>query len=92
LSIPFKSSAHESDWVKTKSSEEGVILRRSDISTMYVPDVSDMGAKDAVYLLENMGLAVEVKGRGTVRSQSPASGTLLSKGKLVRLEMSITEE
>lgn len=91
LNIPYESGEHESDWVKTQSSEEGVRLRRSDISSIYLPDVKDMGAKDALFLLENLGLHVELNGRGTVRSQSPAPGTLFKKGNLVRLEMSITE-
>lgn len=91
LNIPFESGDFESEWVKTRSSEEGVNLRRSDISTLYVPDVSDMGAKDAIFLLENMGLRVEVNGRGTVRNQEPIAGALLKKGTLVKLKMSITE-
>lgn len=91
LQIPFMSNEHESEWVKTMSTEKGVMLRRSDISTLYVPDVKDMGAKDAVYLLENMGLRTEINGRGTVRSQEPIPGTLLRKGDRVTLKMSITE-
>ncbi len=77
--------------MKTISTEDGVKLRRSDISTLYVPDVKDMGAKDALFLLENAGLKVELTGRGTVRSQTPIPGTLLRKGDRVKLEMSITE-
>ncbi len=91
LNIPFKSREHESEWVKSRSSEEGVLLRRSDISSIYLPDLSDMGAKDAVYLLENMGLRVEVKGRGTVRNQSPLKGAIIKKGNLVKLVMCNTE-
>ena len=91
LDIPFESGDHESPWVKTRSTEEGVNLRRSDVSTLYVPDVKDMGAKDALFLLENMGLQVTINGRGTVRGQSPIPGTLLRKGDHVQLVMSITE-
>lgn len=89
LNIPFENEGEESEWVKTRSSEEGVKLRKSDISQRFIPDVSDMGAKDAVFLLENMGLNVELNGRGTVRNQSPAAGSLLEKGELIKLEMSI---
>jgi len=91
LGIPFESGDPEVEWVKTQSTEEGVRLRRSDISSLYVPDVKDMGAKDAVYLLENIGLRVEVNGRGTVRGQSPLPGSVIRKGDRVKLEMSITE-
>lgn len=91
LDIPYESNEHESDWVRTRSEEEKVTLRRNDISTAYVPDVTDMGVKDAVFLLENMGLNVRVRGRGTVRGQQPVPGTLISPGMTVKLEMSITE-
>jgi cell division protein FtsI (penicillin-binding protein 3) len=91
LDIPYESGNHESYWVRARSTEEGVQLRRSDLSTLYVPDVKDMGAKDALFLLENMGLEVSINGRGTVRSQSPIPGTLLRKGDHIQLVMSITE-
>ncbi len=91
LEIPFESNEHESEWVKTKSTGESIALRRSDVGTTYIPDVSDMGARDAVYLLENMGMRVEVNGRGTVRGQQPLPGALIRSGELVKLEMSLTE-
>jgi cell division protein FtsI (penicillin-binding protein 3) len=91
LNIPFKTAEHDADWVKTKSTGEGVSLRRTDVSSLYVPDVKDMGAKDALFLLENMGLQVEIDGRGTVRGQSPVPGTLLRAGDKVQLKMSIAE-
>ncbi|MFC2129565.1 penicillin-binding protein, partial [Bacteroidota bacterium] len=91
LNIPFESNENESEWVKARSAGEAVALSRSDINKLYIPDVSDMGARDAIYLLENMGLRVEVKGRGTVRNQEPLPGALIKNGTLVKLEMSITE-
>jgi len=91
LDIPFSSNEHESEWVQTRSAAEGVMLRRKDISNTYIPDVTDMGVKDAVYLLENLGLKVTVDGRGTVRGQEPGPGTRLYPGTKVALKMSITE-
>lgn len=91
LEIPFESGDNESDWVRTISTDKGIRLRRSDVSTLYVPDVKDMSAKDAIFLLENLGLRVTVEGRGTVRSQDPLQGTVLQKGDHVTLLMSITE-
>jgi len=91
LDIPFEPAGYESEWVMTRSTGESVSLKRSDVNELFVPNVKDMGAKDAVYLLENMGLRVELSGRGTVRGQIPVPGTLLKKGSLVKLEMSITE-
>ena len=91
LDIPFKAEDGEAAWVRTRSTVEGVSLHRSDMSALYVPDVKDMGAGDALFLLENLGLEVVINGRGTVRGQSPVAGTVLKKGDRVELKMSITE-
>jgi cell division protein FtsI (penicillin-binding protein 3) len=56
-----------------------------------MPNVVTMGAKDALYLLENMGLQVEVIGRGSIRKQSVPAGTRVSRGQKVVLEMSFVE-
>jgi cell division protein FtsI (penicillin-binding protein 3) len=89
LGITYENTDLQSDWVKTRSTEAGILLRESDINSLYLPDVSDMGAKDAVYLLENLGLEVEINGRGTVRGQVPVAGTVIKNGMKVTLEMSI---
>jgi cell division protein FtsI (penicillin-binding protein 3) len=44
------------------------------------PDVTGMGAKDAVYLLESRGLKVRVHGRGKVKRQSYPAGRQIVKG------------
>ncbi len=44
------------------------------------PDVTGMGAKDAVYLLESRGLKVKIHGRGKVRHQSYPAGKEIVKG------------
>ena len=52
-----------------------------------VPNVKGMGAKDAVYLLESLGLKVHLTGMGKVRSQSIAAGNTLVKGKTIQLKL-----
>ena len=52
-----------------------------------VPDVIGMGANDAVYLLEKSGLKAEMSGFGRVFRQSPISGTPVTKGDPVSLEL-----
>ena len=44
------------------------------------PDVTGMGARDAVYLLENRGLRVKVHGRGKVKRQSYPAGKTIMQG------------
>ena len=53
-----------------------------------VPNVSGMAGMDAVALLENLGLKVELVGNGTVKKQSVESGTILKKGQHIVLELS----
>ena len=52
-----------------------------------VPDVIGMGANDAVYLLEESGLKAEMSGFGRVFRQSPISGTPVTKGDVISLEL-----
>jgi len=91
LDIPFSSGDPDAKWISTTSEKEKVNFRIRNVSTLLVPDVTGMGLKDAVYLLENAGLSVVVRGRGTVKSQSLSPGSNVRKGETVRLEMSITE-
>jgi len=50
-----------------------------------VPDVTGMGAKDAVYLLESRHIKARIKGRGNVKSQSIHAGTAVKQGMVCEL-------
>lgn len=50
-----------------------------------MPDVRGMGLKDAVFILEERGLKVNVTGKGTVRSQSIAPGQTIKRGMSVNI-------
>lgn len=53
-----------------------------------VPNVKGMCGMDAVALLENLGLKVEIKGNGKVKDQSVDQGTAIKKVKKIVLELS----
>ena len=53
-----------------------------------MPNVTGMGARDAVFLLEKMGLKVRITGTGDVKGQSIPAGTSLKAGMTCRLELS----
>jgi len=55
--------------------------------TTEIPDVSGMGLKDAIFLIENKGLKCSYSGIGHVRSQSPAAGKTVNKGTTVTIEL-----
>lgn len=63
-------------------------LKQANAYVGMVPDVSGMGLKDAVYLLEKQGLNVQVQGRGKVQLQSIAPGTKANKGQTIILQLS----
>ena len=50
-----------------------------------VPDVTGMGAKDAVYQLESRHIKARIKGRGKVKSQSIHAGTAVKQGMVCEL-------
>ena len=50
-----------------------------------MPDVTGMGARDAVYILESRGLKVRLKGRGKVVEQSIPAGRTTRKGMVCQL-------
>jgi len=78
-----------SEWVATVKQDSTVLLKPLDMRKGIMPNVKEMGLRDALYILENMALKVEVKGYGKVIRQSVVPGTKISPGLKVLLEMSM---
>ncbi|MDE5858227.1 MAG: PASTA domain-containing protein [Muribaculaceae bacterium] len=53
----------------------------------FVPDVSGLGLREAVSIIESAGFNVSFSGRGYVNSQSPAPGTLSKPGSTVTIKL-----
>ena len=70
--------------LKTKASVPSSANYREG-SKHTVPDVTCMGAKDAVYLLESRRVKARIKGRGKVKSQSIHAGTAVKQGMVCEL-------
>ncbi len=88
LNIEVRDAGADNNWVTTTKKKDYIELKDRKIIQNLVPNVISMGAKDAVYLLENAGLKVVLIGRGSVKSQSIPPGTLIKKGQEIILEMS----
>jgi len=58
-----------------------------DEDALIMPSVTGMGLKDAIYLLERIGLAVEFHGTGKVSKQSVEAGKEVSRGQKVNLTL-----
>ena len=71
----------------THEPNTSISLTSKEINEKRVPNVVGMGAKDAVYLLESLGLRVQISGMGKVKSQSILAGNTLQKGKTIQLRL-----
>ena len=82
-------SATSGNWRSTILHDDNVKLTADNISlkSEKVPDVTGMGLKDALYVLENMGMKVSATGRGKVTSQSLAQNSEFKKGEQIKLQL-----
>jgi cell division protein FtsI (penicillin-binding protein 3) len=75
-------------WGKTRLENDSIYTFHSRaINKEFVPDVRGMGAKDAVYLMQQCNLDVEISGYGTVKSQSIVAGTRIKGKRTVKLTL-----
>ena len=69
-----------------KNDNKTILLERQPINNgRYIPDVTGMGARDAVYLLESRGVKTIIQGRGKVVRQSLEPGHSIKKGDRITL-------
>ncbi|MCW3788402.1 penicillin-binding protein [Plebeiibacterium sediminum] len=87
LNVTVEGEDVNSDWISTTAQEYKVEFARKTFSKGLVPNVKGMGAKDAVSLLENMGLKVIVSGRGRVVEQSVTAGSRLKSGTRIFIKL-----
>ncbi|MBK8613441.1 MAG: transpeptidase family protein [Flavobacteriales bacterium] len=83
-------SEGEGEWVSTTAADSAVLLTPraipGDLQGM-VPNVVGMGLKDALFILENKGLRVQVVGAGMVKRQSLRPGERYQKGHTIIIEL-----
>ena len=73
-------------WGFAKTGKNGITLsEEKNINKRHVPDVHNMGARDAIYLLENCGIKVIMSGRGRVIEQSLVPGEKIKQGMVCKL-------
>jgi len=70
-----------------KKQNDMIMLNDMEIPSETVPDVRGMGAADAVFILENAGLKVRIRGFGKVMEQSLSPGSGFTRGEYVYLTL-----
>ncbi len=88
LNVTYKDSSVKGEWSNVFAADYLPVIKNNSIRRQVMPNVKGMGLKDALYLLESMGVKVSVKGKGKVANQSIEPGSTLSKEMKVILELS----
>ena len=76
-----------------KAEKEGkkkvLLIKEKQYSKNAVPDVSGMGARDAIFMMESRGIKTRIYGRGKVVKQSLVPGTRIKKGQVCALTLDL---
>ncbi len=88
IGVTVNGSELKSTWISSVAQEHVVQVKEKIFQKGVVPNVKGLGAKDAVAVLENLGLKVVVNGYGRVTDQSIPMGTAYHKGATIYLKLS----
>ena len=88
MKMQYADSVAQDNWATVYAKNNKPVVKATTVRQKVMPNVRGMGLKDAIYLLENMGVKVAIRGKGKITMQSVAPGTELSKGITVILELS----
>ncbi len=84
LHLPYQMDAY-SEWSRVRVSESHISIVPRKISSTTVPSVTGLTAKDAVYLIERLGMHVYIRGSGKVVKQTIPAGSPVVAGGLMEL-------
>ncbi|MCH5600889.1 penicillin-binding protein [Niabella ginsengisoli] len=87
LEMPYVDSIRQNSWASMYATNYKRILKTNIVRDNLVPNVKGMGLRDAIKLLEEMGLRVKVKGSGKVAGQSITPGESFKKGQPIVLNL-----
>ncbi len=77
----------DGEWARLAGGEEMQMEVQDVLDKNLIPELSGMGIRDAIYLLENRGIHVRYNGVGRVVNQSIRSGQPIIKGSTIFLTL-----
>jgi len=86
LGVKYRQEGKE-QWIESFSIQDTLQLKTLELIENLVPNVTGMGMKDALFILENSGLKVTAKGKGKVVSQSLRPGVRIVPGSNINIEL-----
>ncbi|MDE3214136.1 MAG: PASTA domain-containing protein, partial [Bacteroidota bacterium] len=88
IGVTYVDSAKQpNSWIRIAKSGSSPVATGIYLTSKQMPLLTGMGLKDAIYVCENMGLKVSIKGVGKVIAQSLSPGQPVEKGELINLEL-----
>lgn len=88
LEIAVLPESNTAEWVVSFREEHGLRLEPRIIRDGTVPNVKGLTARDAMYILDKLGMKTRIKGYGTVVEQSVSPGTTVRKNQEIILTLS----
>jgi len=86
LDLPVENKTDNQWAVLRATGPDSLKLLKRTIKENRVPNVVGMGLRDAIYILENLGLQVKIRGYGRVKQQSIKPGTKV-RGQEIRIRL-----
>lgn len=86
FNVSFPQKIRKDSWIHITSSKKYKFYKKN-ISKRKMPNLKGMTLKDAVFLMENMGMKVNYVGIGKIVNQSILVGKRVKKGDVVKLEL-----
>lgn len=90
LNLADKTQSLKDGWISGDFSKTDVNYSPKYVDGNTIPDMKGMGAKDAVYLLERLGMEVILRGKGYIKHQSIPPGSRIKKGEQIILQLETT--
>lgn len=87
INVHWKGDFNQYEFATLSSSDSTRKVQPRESAEMQIPDVTGMGARDAVYLLETAGLKVQIRGKGQVKRQSLPPGSKAKRGSNCIIEL-----
>lgn len=84
LHLPYQLDTY-SEWSRVRTSDSHISIVPRKLNSNTVPSVIGLTAKDAVYLIEHLGMSVYVRGSGKVVKQTVPAGSPVVRGGLMEL-------
>ncbi len=81
--LGFKTQLPDADWVQLNNGR----YKAFDVKDNIMPDLKGMSQRDALFILESIGLKVSFSGKGLISNQSIQPGEVIRKGQQVKLEL-----